>query len=124
MLRAFDGTLHAIPNGNIQVVSNKSRGWARAIIDVRLGYGEDVEAVRVILEELFDEVRRDASFEDWIMDGPNLLGMERLGDWALVMRVVAETRPSKRFDVERRIRERIAGRLAERGITQIGRAHV
>jgi small conductance mechanosensitive channel len=117
VLRAFDGTLHAIPNGNIQVVSNKSRGWARAIIDVRLGYGEDVEAVRVILEELFDEVRRDASFEDWIMDGPNLLGMERLGDWALVMRVVAETRPSKRFDVERRIRERIAGRLAERGIT-------
>ena len=116
VLRAFDGTLHTIPNGNIQVVSNKSRGWARAIVDVRFAYGEDVDAVRAILEDLFDELRRDGSFDDWIMEGPNVLGMERLGDWALVMRVVAETRPSKRFDVERRLRERLATRLAERGI--------
>ncbi|MFM7718764.1 MAG: mechanosensitive ion channel family protein [Actinomycetota bacterium] len=116
VLRAFDGTLHTIPNGNIQVVSNKSRGWARAIVDVRFAYGQDVDAVRVILEELFDEIRLDEEFRDWIMDGPRVLGMETLGDWALVIRVVAETRPSKRFDVERRLRERVAGRLAERGI--------
>ncbi|MFM8998703.1 MAG: mechanosensitive ion channel family protein [Actinomycetota bacterium] len=116
VLRAFDGTLHTVPNGNIQIVSNKSRGWARAIVDVRFGYGEDVDAVRELLEELFDEVRVDEAFKDWIMEGPSLLGMERLGDWALVMRVVAETRPSKRFDVERRLRELIAGRLAEKGI--------
>jgi small-conductance mechanosensitive channel len=116
VLRAFDGTLHTVPNGNIQIVSNKSRGWARAIVDVRFGYGEDVDAVRELLEELFDEVRIDEAFKDWIMEGPSLLGMERLGDWALVMRVVAETRPSKRFDVERRLRELIAGRLAEKGI--------
>lgn len=115
-LRAFDGTLHTVPNGNIQVVSNRSRGWARAIVDVRLAYGEDVEAIREILEELFEEVRADASFEDWIMDGPSLLGLERLGEWALVMRVVAETRPSKRFDVERILRERITGRLSDKGI--------
>ena len=38
-LRAFDGTLHIVPNGNIQVVSNKSRGWARAIVDVPGRYG-------------------------------------------------------------------------------------
>src|ERR671910_420288 len=42
-LRDFDGTLHIIPNGNIQLVSNKSRGWARAIVDVRVAYGEDVD---------------------------------------------------------------------------------
>lgn len=116
VLRAFDGTLHVIPNGNIQIVSNKSRGWARAIVDVRFAYGEDVEKVRGILDELFEEVRDDATLREWIMDGPSVLGMERLGEWALVLRVVADTRPSKRFDVERDLRERIAGRLAERGI--------
>lgn len=116
VLRAFDGTLHVIPNGNIQIVSNKSRGWARAIVDVRFAYGEDVEAVRGILDELFEEVREDAVLREWIMDGPTVLGMERLGEWALVLRVVADTRPSKRFDVERDLRERIAGRLVERGI--------
>ncbi|MGZ8612476.1 MAG: mechanosensitive ion channel family protein, partial [Actinomycetota bacterium] len=58
-LRAFDGTLHLVPNGNIQIVSNKSRGWARAIVDVRVAYGEDVDRVREILEELFEELRLD-----------------------------------------------------------------
>ena len=42
-LRAFDGTLHFVPNGNILVASNRSKGWARAIVDVRASYGEDVE---------------------------------------------------------------------------------
>jgi len=53
-VRAYDGTLHIVPNGNIQVVSNKSRGWARAIVDTRIAYGQDPEEVRAILDELFD----------------------------------------------------------------------
>ncbi|HXF37928.1 MAG TPA: mechanosensitive ion channel family protein [Actinomycetota bacterium] len=116
VLRAFDGTLHVVPNGNIQVVSNRSRGWARAIVDVRIAYGEDVERVRQILEELFEEVRRDPLLREWIMDGPSILGIEAMADYALVIRVVAETRPSKRWDAERSLRERIARRLDQRGV--------
>src|SRR2546429_394777 len=81
-LRAFDGTLHVVPNGNIQVVSNKSRGWARAIVDVRVAYGEDVGRVREVLEELFDEIRKDPVLKDWIMEGPSILGVESLADYA------------------------------------------
>jgi moderate conductance mechanosensitive channel len=115
-LRAFDGTLHLIPNGNIQLVSNKSRGWARAIVDVRVGYGEDVQRVRELLEELFEELRAEPAMRDWLMAGPSVLGIETLADYGQVVRVVAETRPSKRPDTERVLRERISARLAERGI--------
>src|SRR5688500_5507533 len=58
-LRAFDGTLHFVPNGNILVASNRSKGWARAIVDVRAAYGEDVEHLRGVLEELFKELEGD-----------------------------------------------------------------
>ena len=115
-LRAFDGTLHIVPNGNMQVISNKSRGWARAIVDVRLPYGEDVEKVRGILEDLFDEVRDRPPLKEWLRDGPSVLGIESLSDYALVVRVIADTRPSKRFDAERMLREAIQARLAEQGI--------
>ena len=115
-LRAFDGTLHIVPNGNIQLVSNKSRGWARAIVDVRVGYGEDVDRVRGILEELFEELRLDETLSDWVREGPSVLGIETLSDYALVVRVIADTRPSKRWDTERALRERIAGRLDAEGI--------
>ena len=115
-LRAFDGTLHIVPNGNIQVVSNKSKGWARAIVDVRVGYDQDVNEVREVLEDLFDELRRDRSLQDWVRDGPSVLGIERMADIAQEIRITAETRPSKRLDVERLLRERIQRRLSERGI--------
>jgi moderate conductance mechanosensitive channel len=115
-LRAFDGTLHIVPNGNIVVASNRSRGWARAIVDVRAAYGEDVERLRHVLEELFEELRGDPTISEWIHEGPSVLGVERMGHDALVMRVVADTRPSKVMDVERTLRERISRRLVERGI--------
>ena len=115
MLRDFDGTLHIIPNGNIQLVSNKSRGWARAIVDVRVAYGEDVDRLRGTLEEVFNEIRQDELLGDWIHEGPSVLGMETLSDYAKVVRVVADTRPSKRWDVERALRERITRRLDAEG---------
>ncbi len=115
-LRAFDGTLHVVPNGNIQVVSNKSRGWARAIVDVRVAHDQDIGRVREVLDELFEEMRRDPGLHDWIRDGPAILGIEGVSDYAVQVRVTAETRPSKRLDVERALRERTTRRLAERDI--------
>ena len=119
-LRAYDGTLHIVPNGNIQVVSNRSRGWARAIVDTRIAYGQDPEQVRELLEELFEEIRADASLQDWVRDGPTVLGVETTSDTGVVIRAVAETKPSKRPDVERLLRAKITQRLAERGIRSPG----
>jgi small conductance mechanosensitive channel len=116
VVRAFDGTLHTVPNGNLLVVSNRSRGWARAIVDVRVAYTQDVDRVREVLDELFDELRLDPTLSDWIREGPTVLGVDALGVDAKVLRVVADTRTSKRVDVERRLREVIAKRLGERGI--------
>ncbi len=115
-LRAFDGTLNIVPNGNIQVVSNKSRGWARAIVDVRIAPDEDVSRVRDVLVELFEEMRGDQQLNDWIREWPTVLGVETVSDVAQVLRVTAETRPSKRLNAERLLRERITARLAESGI--------
>jgi len=119
-LRAYDGTLHIVPNGNIVLVSNKSRGWARAIVDTAIAYGQDPEQVRELLDELFDELRQelrnDPEMKGWVMDGPSVLGIETTSDTGVVIRAVAETRPSKKVDVERILRARITRRLAERGI--------
>jgi small-conductance mechanosensitive channel len=115
-IRAFDGALHFVPNGNIIVASNRSKGWARAIVDVRTAYDEDVEHLRSVLEELFEELKGDRTLSEWIHEAPSVLGVERMGHDALVMRVIADTRPSKVTDVERLLRERITRRLVERGI--------
>ncbi|HEY7659327.1 MAG TPA: mechanosensitive ion channel family protein [Actinomycetota bacterium] len=115
-LRSYDGTLNIVPNGNIVVVSNKSRGWARAIVDTPVAYQHDPEVVREILDELYAELREQKTLEDWVMDGPTVLGVETTSDIGVVIRTVAETRPSKKMDVERALRSKITQRLADRGI--------
>jgi moderate conductance mechanosensitive channel len=115
-LRAFDGTLHVVPNGNIQFLGNKSKGWSRAIVDVTVAYGEDLDHVRDILDELFDELREDKETAPLLFSGPTVLGPEQMGDSKVTMRIVADTRPGKKPDLERELRKRILRRFAERGV--------
>ncbi len=115
-LRAYDGTLSIVPNGNINVTSNKTRGWGRAIIDVRLSYDQDVEVVRDVLLQLFSDVGETPPFDTALRSEPEILGIVQLAGDAQVLRVTAETVPSKRWEVERHLRERITMRLAESGI--------
>jgi small-conductance mechanosensitive channel len=116
MVRAFDGTLNMVPNGNILVTSNKTRGWGRAIVDLRVPYNQDVDQVREILDELFDEIRDVPPFEGALREGPDVLGIVQLTDAAEILRVVAETIPSKRWEIERTLREQMTNRLTQRGV--------
>jgi small conductance mechanosensitive channel len=115
-VRQFDGTLSIVPNGYIKVARNKTRGWGRAIIDVRVALGEDTARVRVVLEELLEELSSTEPFESALRKNPEVLGVTQVTDAAQVIRVVAETEPSRRWEIERELRERIAARVAERGI--------
>ncbi|HEX2026037.1 MAG TPA: mechanosensitive ion channel family protein [Actinomycetota bacterium] len=117
-LRDFDGTLHIIPNGNIIVVGNHSRGWARAIVDVQVAYTEDLHRVRGVLDELFGELRQDTDLARAFFSGPEVLGVEGVvGEKDVTLRVTAEVRPTRRGDLERLLRQRIKERFDERGVS-------
>jgi small-conductance mechanosensitive channel len=119
-LRAFDGTLFVVPNGNIQFLGNKSKGWSRAIVDIAVAYGEDLDRVREILDELFEELRQEGEMDSLLFAGPTVLGPEQMGNSQVTMRIVAETRPGKKPDLERELRKRILRRFAERGVRAPG----
>ena len=115
-VRSLDGTLHSVPNGTITVVSNRTRGWSRAVIEVGVDYRADVDhALRVFR----DEVARFAADEEWapLLDGPpEVWGVESLGDNAVTIRTVARTRPGQQWAIARELRRRIKNRLDEERI--------
>lgn len=115
-VRAFDGTLFVVPNGNIEAIGNGSRGWARAIVDVSVSRSVDLDRVRHILDRVGEELHADPSLEGSLLSRPNVLGVEDMRSDAAVFRVVAETRSSRRWDIERELRRRIQQRLEENGI--------
>ena len=115
-VRQYDGSLSTIPNGLIEVTNNRTRGWGRAVVDVRVALDEDPDRVRITLEELFDELRGEAPLDEWLRQPPMVLGVTQLTDTAQVIRIAAETMPSHRIDTERLLRARLVARMAERGI--------
>ena len=111
VLRDLDGVVHYIPNGTIDVASNYTQEFSRLVIDVGVAYGADVDRA---LEVFGDELARFAEGAEWVdkmYEPPEILGVERLGDSAVVLRAVLTTRPDDRWVVKREALRRIKNRL-------------
>ena len=120
VLRDLEGVRHIIPNSEIKTVSNRTAGWARAVVDIAVGPAESVDRS---LDAVRDEVARFAQDEEWsvLLDGlPEVWGVEAIGDNRVVVRTVARTQPGAQWGVSRELRRRLKNRLDGEGIRMPG----
>jgi small conductance mechanosensitive channel len=116
VLRDSEGTRHVIPNGEIKVVSNRTAGWARAVIDVAVAGETNADRVLALVK---DETMRFAADAEWthVLDGaPEVWGVEALGDNRVVVRAVVRTQPGAQWGVARDLRRRFKNRFDAEGI--------
>jgi small-conductance mechanosensitive channel len=106
-LRALDGSVWYVRNGEVVRVGNNGQGWARAVIDVPIAYDEDIERVRELLLQTANEVVADEPYRDMVLEPPEVWGVETLSPDAVVVRLVVKTQPLKKDDVARALRQRI-----------------
>jgi moderate conductance mechanosensitive channel len=112
-LRAVDGTVWHMPNGEITRVGNMSQHWSRALLDVEVAYDTDLVHARSVIKRVADELwREDTS----ILDEPEMWGVEQLGASGIALRLVVKTTPSAQWKVSRELRERIKLAFDEEGI--------
>lgn len=116
VLRDLEGKVHTMPNGEIKIVSNLSKEWARSVLDVGISYREDVDQVLKLLEEIGRELGVEEPWKSAILEPLKILGVERFGESQLVIRVVVKTVPLKQWEVGRELRKRIKNRFDEKGI--------
>ncbi|QKS71584.1 mechanosensitive ion channel family protein [Paenalkalicoccus suaedae] len=112
-LRGFDGTVHYIPNREISSLSNHSRSNMRALVDISIGYDENIDEAMKVMQEACDKV---AANEANIIEGPNVLGVQSLGDSDVVIRVLAKTVNMEQWGVERELRKAIKEALDQHNI--------
>ncbi len=115
-VRDLEGTLHIIPNGEIRILSNKTKGWARAMVDLGVAYKEDVERVLAILERIGQEMWQDEGYRPILLEEPAVSGVEELGDSAMTLRIMVKTQPGKQWEVSRELRKRIKETFEEEKI--------
>lgn len=116
ILRDLHGIVHVIPNGDIKMVSNMTKTWSRAVIDVAVAYREDVDRVVAVLQNLGAEFQADPDWGPLLLEAPEVLGIENLSDAGVMVRMTAKTLPLKQWDVARELRRRIKKRFDAEGI--------
>lgn len=116
VLRDLNGNVHHVPNGHIVVTSNMTPDFARVVTDVGVSYDTDIDkAIDVIL----DEITRLANDPDWskaFLAQPEMLGVNKLNDSAVEIRVLATVITEERWTVKREFNRRIKNRLDAEGI--------
>jgi moderate conductance mechanosensitive channel len=108
VLRDFNGYLHFVPNGEMKVVVNRSRGWSRLAIDVPVAADQDVERALEVCERVAATMNDDAAWRTRLLDPIEVWGVEGLtGAEALVRLVVRATPGADAPEVARELRRRI-----------------
>jgi small conductance mechanosensitive channel len=115
-LRSVEGIVWHVPNGTILRVGNQSQKWARALLDVSVGYGADLDVAQRIIKEQADAVWRDADWSSRVLEEPEVWGVEDLGADGITIRLVVKTQPAEQFKVLRELRFRIKVALDEAGV--------
>lgn len=115
-LRDYDGNVHIVPNGMITAVVNMSRGFAQAVVDIGVGYGEDLDKVMDVMRVVGSALRSDAKFSERILDELEVAGVERWDDSAVVIRARFRVAPLEQWTVKREYLKRLKRAFDEEGI--------
>ena len=113
--RGVDGTMYVIPNGDIRLVGNLSRGWARAVVDLTLpgATAADLDTVRTVIADAAHRVASDPRFASHCTEPPTVVGLLAADVSNITMRVMLLTVPSQRDALTRALREAAITALAQ-----------
>jgi len=115
-IRPASGEVITTLNGQIAQVTNLSRDWARAVIDVPVPASVDVSQVTEILGQVGADAYRDDELRRLLLDPPTVMGVEKIEVDTFSVRMVVRTLPGKQFEVGRELRARDTSALRRAGI--------
>jgi len=116
VLRDGEGAVHTIPNGSITKVTNRTRDWSRMILDVGVGYGEDIDRVIDVLTTVGRELYEEEAWRSSLLAPLEVAGVQELADSAVILRILFKTRPKSQWGVAREMRKRIKKAFDKQGI--------
>ena len=119
-LRDFQGYVYFVPNGEFKTVVNRSRGWNRQPVDVRVNVGQDLDRALESCRKAAREMSADPAWQDRLLEPVQVLGIERLGADATI-RLAVRTKPgAPAADAARELRRRLHHTLTEAGFEYPG----
>ncbi len=115
-LRDMDGTVHHIPHGEVKTVSNYSKDFSRINLNVSIAYNSDLEKVIRLVNRVGQELFNDDNFKEMLVTPPQFLRVDNLEDSSVVIKIVADTKPLKQWELTGELRKRLLIAFNKEGI--------
>lgn len=115
-LRDFEGHVHFVPNGEIKTVTNRTRDYAQALIEIGVAYRENVDAALAVMRAVGQSLRADATWSAKILDDVEIVGVERWADSAVMLRCRLKVVGIEQWNVKREFLRRLKTAFDARGI--------
>jgi small-conductance mechanosensitive channel len=116
LLRDMDGVVHSVPNGEIRVASNLTKGWSRVNLNIGVGYGTDLEKAIAVINRVGKELAGDPAWSAQILKPPQVLRVDNLGDSAIDIKILGDTMPMQQWAVTGELRLRLKKAFDEENI--------
>ncbi|MDZ7732269.1 MAG: mechanosensitive ion channel family protein [Acidimicrobiia bacterium] len=115
-VRALDGTLWHVSNGEILRVGNMSQMWSRAVLDIGVAYGTDIQQAEDVMQRVGRGVLDDPEWGPKLKEAPEVLGVEDLAADAVTIRLMIKTEPGEQWAVQRHIRRLVKDAFDAEGV--------
>ncbi len=116
LVRALNGDLHVLPNGEVRIVANQTRDWSRAVLDVGVAYEENPDRALTVLTAAAEAFAQDPAYEEGLLEPPEVVGPVALGDSAVMMRLMAKTKPGKQWEIGRALSKFVLAACEREGV--------
>lgn len=116
VLRDGAGVIHIIPNGSIASFSNFTHGWSAYVFDIGVSYRENPDRVIRILRETGAQMRKEEPYGSSMIEDPEIFGVDRFDDSAVVIKGRIKTKPVRQWEVGREFLKRVKYAFDEQGI--------
>lgn len=116
ILRDLAGSVHYIRNGQIGVVTNMTKEFSYYVFDIGVAYREDVDEVIGVIKDVDEDLRNDPDYKNDILCPIEILGLDKFGDSAVIVKARTKTRPIKQWYVGREFNKRLKKKFDEKNI--------
>ncbi|MCC7130634.1 MAG: mechanosensitive ion channel family protein [Anaerolineae bacterium] len=115
-LRSHSGALNIIPNGEVRIVTNFSRDWVRASVDLNVPFDADVGAVVAALDDALATLNQDETVRAVMLEPPEVSGWHSQSEWGVQVRMTARVKVGEQLRIEKLFREYALESLRKRGV--------
>jgi len=116
VLRDVAGVVHVFPNGTIQTLSNMTQEWSAYVFEIGVAYKENTDRVVAVMDAVLQSMVEDATYGPLILEPPEIMGVDKFADSAVIIKGRIKTRPIRQWMVGREFLRRVKLAFDEHGI--------